>query len=184
MRFGIFASSPPLLPRIQKRLQNQHRRHLVDDPLTSHRSMSCLIQMPMGLGRRQPLIPQVNRNPKLRPQLFCKRLRLGRLRALVPRHIQRIPHNGLGNAMFAQHPSQPFEIRSPVRAMQRKKRLRRVSQRIRDSQPNPPIAHIKPKDSRHSLAPPLRLFRSLIARNLGMDRITLHAFESTRSTVK
>ena len=98
----------PIRPRLQKRLQNQHRRHLVDDllPLAPPR-MPRLVQMPVRLRRRQPFIPQMHRNPELRPQLLRKRLRLRRLRTLIPRHIQRIPHHRLLHPMLPQHPRQP-----------------------------------------------------------------------------
>jgi hypothetical protein len=151
--------TPLIGPGFQKRLQNQHRRHLVDDPFASHRSVSGVIQMPMRLGGRKPLVPEMHRCPKLRPQVLSKRLRLGRLRALVAGHIQRVPHHHLRHPMLAQHPRHRLEVRASPSPMQRKQWLRRIPQRVRDRQSNPPVPDIKPQNSRDKR--PRRLLRLL-----------------------
>jgi hypothetical protein len=147
---------PFICPGLKKRLQNQHRRHLVDDPLAPHRRMSRVIQVTVSLRRRQPLVPQMHRYAELRPEILSKRLRLRRLRALVPRHIQRIAHHRLGHPMLTKHPRHRLQIRSPPRPMQRKQRLRGISQRVRDRQPNPPVPYIEPKHASHQRTRRLR----------------------------
>jgi hypothetical protein len=183
-----FGCPSPILPRIQKRLQNQHRRHLVNDPLAPHGGVSRLIQMPVSLGSRQPLVPQMDRHGKLRPQVLGKGLCLGSLWALVAGHIKRIAHHGFRHSMLAQDTGQPLEISAPVRPMQCKQRLRRIAQRVGDGQPDPPVAHIEPQNPRRNFPVHRRLSGKRATGNLGMDRIFLHCFESiresTRRTVK
>ena len=165
---------------LEKRLQNQHRRYLVDDPLASHRRMSGIIQVTVSLRRSQPFIPKMHRKAKLRPQILGKRLRLGRLRALVPRHIQRIAHHRLGHPMLPKHPRHRFQICPPSSPMQRKQRLRRISQRVRDRQPDPPIPYIEPEHASHQRPSRLRRPRVTV---LIIPRILIgsHEFESTWS---
>ena len=147
--------APLIGPGFQKRLQNQHRRHLVDDPFAPDRSVPGVIQMPVRLGRRKPLVPKMHRCPQLRSQVLSKRLRLGRLRALVAGHIQRVPHHHLSHPMLAKHPCHRLEVRASPSPMQRKQWLRRIPQRARDRQSNPPVPNIKPQNPRDKC--PLRL---------------------------
>src|SRR5260370_41507038 len=91
----------------------------------------------------------MHRDAKLRPQIFRKRLGLSRLRTLVPGHIQRIPYNDLRNPMLPQHTTHRLEIGPAVGAVQRKQRLRRIAQRVGDSEADPPVPHIEPHYPRH-----------------------------------
>jgi len=111
--------------------------------------MSCLIEMPVSLRRRQPLIPQVYRKPELRPQLLRERLRLDRLRTLVARHIQRITDHRLRHRMLTNNPRQPLQICATVRPVQCEQWLRGVSQRVRDRQPHSPVAYIEAQNPRN-----------------------------------
>jgi hypothetical protein len=170
-------------PSLQKRLQNQHRSHLIDDPFAPDRSMPSVVQMPVRLRRRQPLIPQMHRNPELAAQLLGKRLRLDRLRTLVAGHIQRIPHHRLRHSMLPKHTPHGLQIRPLASPVQRKQWLRRIPQRVRDCQPYPSIPHIEPQNPRHKSAGLRILFRSLLARAV-FKRILGHGLECNGRTVK
>ena len=141
--------------------------------------MPRIVQMPMRLCRRQPFVPQMHRNPELHSQLLRKRLRLCGLWALIPRHIQRIPHHSLRHSMFPQHPSHRLQICSPPRPMQRKQRLRRIPQWVRDRQPNPPVPHIQPQNPSHQHT--LTLLRLPSLQHLRSGRILPHRLSLTAS---
>ena len=100
----LLQSCPTIGSGFKKRLQNQHRCYLVDDSLPTDRRMTCIVQMPVRLGRRQPLIPKMHCDAELHPQFLGKRLRLRRLRTLITRHVQGIAHHRLFYAVLAQNP--------------------------------------------------------------------------------
>jgi hypothetical protein len=129
---------------LQKRLQNKDRGHLVDDGFAAHSGMTRLVKVPVGLGRGQPLVPKMDGDGKLRTEFFGEGLRLGRLRALITRHMERVAHDGLGNAMFTQNPSHRFQVSPPVRAVQGEERLRRITQGIGDGEADTAVTDIEP----------------------------------------
>jgi hypothetical protein len=181
---GALRPAPPIGSGLQKRLQNQHRRHLVDDSFAPDRSVPGVVEMSVRLSRRKPLVPKMHRCPELRPQVLSKRLRLGRLRALVTRHIQRVPYHHLRHPMLAQHPRHRLEVRAPPSPMQRKQGLRCISQRVRDRQSNPPVPNIKPQNPWDKR--PLRLPRllSFQIETFGFRRIFHRGLECNGRTVK
>ncbi len=111
--------------------------------------MAGVIQMPVRLGRGQPLIPQMHGRAELLPEILGERLRLGRLGTLVTRHIQGIADHHLGHGIFPQYAADGLQVRATVRPMQRPQRLCRIPQRIRERQPDAPVPHIEGKHPRH-----------------------------------
>src|ERR1035437_9869145 len=100
VHWPLLSVSPHLVrPSVEERLQDQHRRNLVDDPLPlAPTRVTARVEMPMRLGRRQPLVPQMHGQAELAAQLLRERLRLSRLRTLVARHVQRIAAHRLRRA--------------------------------------------------------------------------------------
>jgi len=183
LRARPFFSRPLVPPSFQERLQNQYRRHLVNDPLASHRRVTCIIEMPVRLGRRQSLVPKMHSDPKLCPQLFSKRLRFGCLRALVARHIQRVPHHRLRHPMLAKHSPHGLQIRSTSRTMQRKQWLCGIPKRVRECQSNPPVPNIETQNPRDKRALLLRSLR-LLVRPLGLEGFFRHDLECNGHTLE
>ncbi len=144
------------LPAPPETIEDQHRRHLINDPLPPHRGMPRIIQMTVRLGCRQPFVPKMHRNPELRPQILGKCLRLDRLRAQVAGHIQRISHDNLGHFVLPEQPGHRLHICLASRSMQRKQRLCRVPKRVGDRQPNSPVPYVKSDNPTESASSPSR----------------------------
>jgi hypothetical protein len=60
---------------------------------------------------------------ELGAELVGKGLSFGGLGALISRHIQRIAHHGLGDAVFADKSGSGFDVRASRGAVEGKKRL-------------------------------------------------------------
>lgn len=150
---SLLLACNPASPRIEPRLQDEHRSHPVDDPLAAPRlSIVCrvsrVVEVPMRLRRRQPLVPKMHDDRELRPQFFGEGLRLGRLRTLVARHIQRVADDRLGNMMLAKDAGDGLHLRAPVRAMEREERLRGEAEWIGERNADAPVADIEAGDAR------------------------------------
>jgi hypothetical protein len=91
----------------------------------------------------------MHRDAELRAQLFRKLLRLRAPADLVARHVQRIAHHRLRHPMLAQQPPNRLQVRTRRLAVERQQRLRRIPQRVRHGNANPPVAHIEPHDTPH-----------------------------------
>jgi hypothetical protein len=106
--------------------------------------MTRFIQNLVSLLRRQPFVPQVNRQPRQFTQLRGKGLRLHRLRAHLARDVQRIPNHNPHNRKSPRQSCQRAQIlprTSPP--FQRQHRLRSQSQLVRHSNPDAAIADVK-----------------------------------------
>ena len=66
------------------------------------RRVTASVQMPVGFGGRQPLVPQMHGEAEVGAQLLGELLRLGRLRALIAGHVQRIADDCLHDGVLAQ----------------------------------------------------------------------------------
>ena len=113
-------------------------------------------------------------NAELRPQLLRKRLGLRRLRALVPRHIERIPNHDFLHRMLSQYPAHRLQVCLLPGAMERKEWLRCVSQWVRDRQTNPAVPHIEPHDTGNQGSVLMYGFAALAFR---VGRIVIHVLE-------
>src|SRR5580704_6298838 len=138
---------------LHPRLQDQHGRHLIHDlpaPLNRHIGFT---QQPVCLGRGQPLIPQMYRNPNSFPQLLGEALHLLRLDPFLAAHPQREPHHDLGHLVLSNQVRQCLEVLSLVFPLQRLQALRRDAQRIRNRDANSLRADIQPENSPHLRIP-------------------------------
>ena len=176
--------APLVRSGLQKGLQNQHRSHLIDDPFPPNRSVPGVVQMSVRLGRRQPLIPQMHHDSELRSQLLGKRLRLGRLRTLIPGHIQRIPDHSLRNPMLPKHPRNRLQVRPSSRTVQSKQRLCGISKRIRDRQSNPAVSNVEPQNPRNQRTLFMLSLPDLRVGHIGFKGILRHGLECNGHAVK
>ena len=110
---------------VQEALQDQHRRHLVDDALAPDSGVTHVIQTAMCLRGRQAFVPQVYGETRV----FAERVREGLsfrcLRTKVAAHVQWIARNDLRHAMPADEPGQALQILAECGALQRQQRLSR-----------------------------------------------------------
>jgi UPF0755 protein len=144
---AIFGIGLPGAPRRQKALQNQHRRHLVHHFAMLGPRTPGGVQMPVGLGGREPLVPQVHRQAELLPHPGPKGLRFQRLGAHIARHIQRIAHHNLSAAKAAQQAAKRLHILLAIAAHQREHGLRRQPQLIAHGHAYAAVAHIEGHDA-------------------------------------
>ena len=129
-------------------MQDQDRGHLVDDlAAPAARGVASRVQMAVGFGGRQALVPQMHGEAELGAQVLGELLRLGRLRALVAGHVQRIADHRLGYGVLAQDAGDGLHVGAVVRPVQRKERLRGVAQRVGDGDADAPVAHIEGGDA-------------------------------------
>ena len=107
--------------------------------------------MPVGFGGGQALVPQMHGEAELGAQLLGELLRLGRLRALVAGHVQRIADDRLGDGVLAQKARDRLHVGAvaplPASPVQGEERLRGVAQRVGDGDANAPVAYIKAGDA-------------------------------------
>ena len=101
------------------------------------------MKMTMSFRRREPLVPQVYRDRKRRPQGFRKSLGFCSLGAHVPRHVERIPNDNRRTPVFAQQASERLEILLCVFSNQSEHRLRGQAQFIRDGHADAAVAKIE-----------------------------------------
>ena len=103
---GLIPDPRPLF--FEKRLQNQRRRYLVDNPSVLLPQPPGLIQNLVCFARGQPLIPQVNVQSRERSKLGSKRLRLGSLGAGLAGQMHWIanhdPHHAKAPGQSRQRP--------------------------------------------------------------------------------
>lgn len=83
----------PISLRIQKALQDQHRRHLVHQRLMFLPALARGIENLMRLPASQPLIPEMHRQTCQQTQLLRKGPRLPSLRTRLAGEMQRIAHH-------------------------------------------------------------------------------------------
>ncbi len=109
---------------IQIALQNEYGGHLVDDRLAGFDGAACGIQMAMGLGSAETLVPEKDGQLQFLAQLGGKGLCCQRARADVARHVEWQAHDDSRAAMTAHKAGQRTHVLSALRAMQRQQRLR------------------------------------------------------------
>src|ERR1700729_4213834 len=108
---------PP--PRIHPPLQNKNRSHPVHSLAALLDRQLRLPQKTVRLRRRQPLIPQMNRQTKLLAQLLGKPPHLLRLRPLSAAHAQRQSDDDLGDLIRPNHAPQVLKIVALISPLQR-----------------------------------------------------------------
>ncbi len=129
---------------LQKRLQNQNRRHLVHllDVLLAW--MSRFIQNLVGLAACQSLVMQVNGHASQFTELAGKLTRAQGLAAHLAGKMQRVSNNNARNAVPPREPRDGSKVLPGVwPAHQRHHRVSHDPQLITDSNADPLLANIE-----------------------------------------
>ena len=106
--------------------------------------MAGLVENLMGLMRRQPLVPHVNRQPGQRAKFRCKGLRFFRLPALLAGQANRLAHNDAGNSKSPAQTGQRPQVFSRIAPpLQRQHWLRRKPQLIGDGNADASVANVQ-----------------------------------------
>ena len=116
---GRLATASTLHPR----LQDQNRRHLINNLPSSLNRHVGFAQKPVGLGRRQAFIPQVDRDMQALVQFVGETPHFFRLSAFRPAHPQGKPDHDLGDTIFARQLLELLEIKTLVLSLEGRKAL-------------------------------------------------------------
>ena len=144
---SLFPSS--LFPAFQKRLQNQHRRHLVNHFPVFLPFMAGLIEDLVGLVCRQPLIPKVHGKPGELAEFRGKCLDLERPRAGFAGKAQRVAHHDADHSIASSQAGQGAKIvAGAALSFEGENRLRGQAEFVGHGHPNALRAHIETEIAR------------------------------------
>lgn len=117
--------------------------------------MAERVEVAMGFGRSEALIPKADGKAELPAQGVCEGLGAGGLRTLVAGHVERVADDGFPDrGVFAQDAGDGFEVVAKAVAsggsMQGEERLRGVAEFIREREPDAAVAYI---EAQHAFDP-------------------------------
>jgi hypothetical protein len=130
-------------------LQDQNRRHLIDNLPASLNRHVGFAQKPVGLGRCEAFIPQVDWDMQALVQFVGESPHFFRLRAFRAAHPQGKSDNDLGDRIFARQLLELLEIETLVLSLEGRKALRRDPQGVGHCDADSPGAHIQTKHPAH-----------------------------------
>jgi hypothetical protein len=132
---------------VEPGLQNEDGCNLIDDALATDGCVASVVEMAMGLGGGEPLVPEVDCDSELSANLFCKSLGLSGLRALISRHIKRVANYRLGDGVLAEDAGDGLHVGSAVGAVQGEERLRGEAEGIGESDADAAVAYVEAYDA-------------------------------------
>jgi len=133
---------------IEPALQNQHRRHLIDDFAPAADGHVGLTQQTIGLGGGKALIPQVYRQLQTPAKVFGELAHLVGLRALVTTQSKWKAHDDLCHLIVADDFFQLLEVEPFILPSDSFEPLCRDPEGIGDSNANSPGTYVQPKNAR------------------------------------
>lgn len=133
---------------VEEALQNKDGGHLVDDGAVFGPGASGGVQMAVGFGGGEALVPEVDRETGFIAQSLRKGLGLGGLGTLISGHVEGIANDDLGAAVFADEAHQGFEVLPSVGADEGQDRLRGESERVGYGHADTAISYIEAHESR------------------------------------
>jgi hypothetical protein len=95
---------------VEKRLQDQRGRNLVDYFAMILSLVACLVKNLVGLMSGKPLVPEVNRQPGQLAKLSGKGLNFLRLRAGLSRQLERIAGHDRAHGVASREARQGAQI--------------------------------------------------------------------------
>lgn len=128
-------------------MQDEDSGYLVDNAFSAHGSVAGVIKMAVGLGGGEPFVPEMDREGELRTDLFGESLRFGGLWALVPRHVEWVANDGLGNGVLSEDAGNGLHVCAAIGPMQSEEWLRGEAEGIRDRDANAAVANVEADDT-------------------------------------
>ena len=136
-------------PFVHKGLQDESRRHLVHNCAMTAAFTPSLVENLVSLAGRQPLIPEMYRQPGQFPKLARKLPGLQRARAHVPGKMKRIADHDSRDLETSRQASQRAQILARIPAsLQGEDGLRRHAQFVGHRNPDAAGADIKAEITR------------------------------------
>jgi hypothetical protein len=133
---------------VEEALQYQYGSHLVDDLAMPGKGPSGGVEVAMGFGGGQPLVPEVDGQREGGAQGVGKDLSFRGLGAHIPGHIQRVAEDDGRTPVFAEQAAEGFQVGFRISADQGQNRLRGQPQLIGDGNPDATISEIEAKKAR------------------------------------
>ena len=96
---------------VHKALQNQHGSDLVDNLAVAGKGTSGGVEVAMGFGGGEALVPQVDGEGEGGAEGFSEGVGFCSLGADVARHIERVAEDDGGAAEFAEKAAEGLEVR-------------------------------------------------------------------------
>jgi hypothetical protein len=133
---------------VEERLQDENGGNLVDDSLAlATCGVSACVEMAVGLGGREALVPKMHGEAELGAEVFGEGLGFGGLRTLVAGHVKRIADDCFCYVVLAQDTGDGLQVRAAGGAVQGEQRLRGVAQRVGDGDADAPVAYVEGDDA-------------------------------------
>jgi hypothetical protein len=129
-------------------LQDEDGGYLIDDRAVLGSGAAGSVQVAVGLGSGQALVPEVDWQRGFFAKNLCKSLGFGRLGALVAGHVERIAYDDSYALVFAEKALERLQILLSICAHEGENGLRGKAERIGDGYADPPVADIETHDPR------------------------------------
>lgn len=133
---------------VEETLQYQHGGDLVDDLAVAGKRAAGGVEMAMGFGRGQALVPEVDGEREGGAQSVGEGMGFGGLGANIAGHVQRIAQNDGGAPVFAEEATEGLQVGFDVPADESQDRLRGEPEFIGDGDPDAAVSEIKAKEAR------------------------------------
>ena len=132
---------------VEETLQNQHGSDLVDDFPVFGKGASGDVEMTVGFGRGEALVPQVDGEGEGFAERLGEGVGSGGLGADVTGHIDGIAEDDGGAAEFAEEAAERFEVLLRVFANQREDGLSGEAERVGDGDADAAAAEIEAQEA-------------------------------------
>jgi hypothetical protein len=128
---------------VQEALQDEDGGNLIDHGAVIRTGTSGSVQVPVGFGGGEALVPEVDRKTSLFAQDAGEFLGLGGLGAQISGHVKRIANNDFGAIVFTDKAGERFEILPAIRADEGEDGLRGQTERVGDGNTNTAISDVE-----------------------------------------
>ena len=132
---------------VEEALQNQHGSHLIDDLAMAGGGAAGGVEMAMGLGGGEALVPEVDGEGEGSAERFGEGVGFGGLGADVAGHVERIAEDDGGAAEFAEQAAEGFEVLLRVFADQGEDGLRGEAELVGDRDADAAVAEIEAQEA-------------------------------------
>ncbi len=132
---------------VEPGLKDEHGGDLIDDSIAADGGVADVVEMAMGLGGGEALVPEVHDEGELCAELFGEGLRLGGLRALVAGHVERVADDGFQHMVFAEDAGDGLHVRAAMGAVEREEGLRGEAERVGEGDADPAVADVEGDDA-------------------------------------
>ncbi len=103
---------------VEPGLEDEDGGDLVDDVLAADGGVAGVVEVAVGLGGGEALVPEVDGEGELGAEVFGECLGLGGLGALVAGHVEGVADDGLGDVVLAEEAGDGLEVGASAGAVE------------------------------------------------------------------